>query len=82
MMDAIGDWLTTQDTMFRPGIRGDERIFMALVLLANSTHFRTASLVCEHSMSTVWDSFYMFLNACMEKIVPLLVRFPTGELAL
>ena len=54
---------------------------MALVVLANSARFRTALLVCERSMSMVWDSFYMFLNACMETIVPLLVCFPTGESA-
>ena len=55
---------------------------MALVALANSARFRTASLICERSMSMVWDSFYMFLNVFMETIVPLLVRFPTGESAL
>lgn len=73
--------LHTQDTRFRPGIRGEERIVLGISVLTCSNRFATGSNLWERGKSTYHESFHRFINAVVEVLVPRLIRFPTGNTA-
>lgn len=70
--------MDTQNNFAREGIRGEERIALALSLLAADDRFAHASLTWNRGKSTMWDSLYMFIRAVKVYLAPMFLRFPVG----
>lgn len=54
--------LHTDSNKFRKGIRGEERVYIALSILCGSKRFTGASTDMECGTTTVWESLYMFVD--------------------
>lgn len=78
MVNVLGEELTR----LRPGIKGAERIVLALNILLQSQRIHGSAADWERGKSTSWQAFWMFVNVFNEKFVPYLIRFPKRAIAL
>ena len=51
---------------------------MALQLLCGNKTFTVAGADWERGTTTIWDAVYKFVELVNLRLVPLLIRFPTG----
>ena len=70
------------DTNFRKGMRGEERIVIALQILCGSKRFHIGAADWERGTTTAWECLYHVVDAIIEKLTLVLVKFLQGEMAL
>ena len=82
MASILGDDLDRKDTRFQTALKGDERIALGLSVLNGSKHFGSGSYDWERGKTTMWEAFYLFVDSVLDRLRPLVLRFPRGERAI
>ena len=82
MASILGGDLDREDTHFRTALKGNERIVFGLSVLSGSKHFGIGGHDWEGGKTTMWDAFYLFVDAVLDRLRPLVLRFPRGECAI
>lgn len=79
LVKMLGPLLTAKDNKFRKGIKGQERIMLALSQLAGSKRFTQASKDWDRGKTTMHEALTNFCNAVIDILGPRLIRIPVGE---
>ena len=82
MASILGGDLDREDTRFRTALKGDEGIALGLSRLSGSKHFGIGGHDWERGKTTMWEAFYLFVDAVLDQLRPLVLRFPRGEHAI
>ena len=82
MASILGDDLDREDTCLRTALKGDECIVLGLSVLSGSKHFGIGGYDWERGKTTMWEAFYLFVDAVLERLRPLVLRFPRGQCAI
>ena len=82
MASILGGDLDREDTRFRTALKGDERIALGLSVLSGSQHLGIGGHDWERGKTTMWEAFYLFVDAVLERLHPLALRFPRGQRAI
>ena len=82
MASILGGDLDREDTRFRTALKGDERIALGLSVLSGSKRFGIGDDDWERGKTTMWEAFYLFVDAVLERLRPLVLRFPRGQRAI
>ena len=64
---------------FRTALKGNERIALSLSVLSGSKHFGIGGHDWERGKTTMWEAFYLFVDAVLDRLRPLVLRLPRGE---
>ena len=67
---------------FRTALKGDECIALGLSVLSGSKHFGIGGHDWERGKTTMWEVFCLFVDAVLDRLRPLVLRFPRGERAI
>ena len=51
-------------------------------MLSGSKHFGIGGHDWEKGKTTMWEAFYLFVDAVLDRLRPLVVRFPKDECAI
>ena len=51
-------------------------------MLSSSKHFGIGGHDWERGKTTMWEAFYLFVDAVLERLRPLVLRFPRGQCAI
>jgi hypothetical protein len=81
LCELLAPHLHTSDNRFRPGIRGEEWIVLALGQLAGSKRFTMSSLDWQRGKSTMHKGLYRFCEVVNQVLRPHLMKFPVGVAA-
>ena len=82
MASILGGNLDREDTHFRTALKGDERIAPHLSILSGSKRFGIGGHDWERGKTTMWEAFYLFVDDVLDRMLPLVLRFPRGERAI
>ena len=82
LCNLLAPRLASQDTPFRKGISGEERLLLALAVMSGSKRFIYGGMDWGRGASTSWTAFYRVVDLIVEVLMPSLVKFPTGQDAL
>ena len=82
MASILGGDLDREDTRFWTALKGNERIVLGLSVLSGSKHFGIGGHDWERGKTTMWEAFYLFVDAVLDQLCPLVLRFPRGERAI
>ena len=67
---------------FRTALKGNKCIALSHSVLSGSKHFGISSHDWERGKTTMWEAFYLFVDAVLERLRPLVLRFPRGQHAI
>ena len=82
MASILGGDLDREDTRFQTALKGNECIMLGLSVLSGSKHFGIGGHDWERGKTTMWEAFYLFVDAVLDRLHPLALRFPRGERAI
>ena len=82
MASILGGDLDREDTHFQTALKGDEHIALGLSVLSGSKLFGIGGHDWERGKTTMWEAFYLFVDAVLDGLRPLVLRFPRGERAI
>ena len=82
MSSILGCNLNREDARFRTALKGDERIALGLSILSGSKHFGICGHDWVRGKTTMWEASYLFVDAVLERLCPLVLRFPRGQRAI
>ena len=82
MASILGSDLDREDTRFRTALKGNECIAPGLSVLSGSKRFGIGGHDWERGKTTMWEAFYLFVDAVLERLHPLVLRFPRGQRAI
>ena len=77
----MGSNLDSEDTGFIAALKCNERIALGLSVLSGSKRFGIGGHDWERGKTTAWEAFYLFVDAVLERLRPLVLRFPKGDRA-
>ena len=64
---------------FQTALKGNECIALGLSVLSGSKHFGIGGHDWERGKTTMWEAFYLFVDAVLERLRPLVLRFPRSQ---
>ena len=67
---------------FQTALKGDEHIALSLSVLSGNKPFGISSNDWERGKTTMWEAFYLFVDAVLERLRRLVLRFPRGQHAI
>ena len=82
MASILGGDLDREDTCFRTAFKGDEHIVLGLSVLSGNKHFGFGGHDWERGKTTMREVFYLFVDAVLEQLCPLVLRLPRGQRAI
>ena len=82
MASILGSDLDREDTRFRTALKGNEHIALGLSVLSGSKHLGIGGHDWERGKTTMWEAFYLFVDAVLERLNPLVLRLPRGQRAI
>ena len=82
MASILGGDLDREDKRFWTALKGYERIALGLSVLSGNKHFGIGGHDWERGKTTIWEAFYLFVDAVLEWLRPLILRLPRGQPAI
>jgi hypothetical protein len=78
IVNKVENAIQTNDTKFRPAIRVDKKVAVAIYILATNSDYKTVGSLFGLGRSTVGKCFHDFIDAALRVIVPELIKWPTS----